>query len=377
MGSINDVIEALRQAPTNVDRGTLFEQLMVRYFQLDPALAQQYDEVCRWIDWPGRDGKPDTGIDLVARERDTGNYTAIQCKFYEPEHTLAKADIDSFFTASGKKPFSNRVIISTTDKWGKNAEDALAHQQIPVQRIGMTDIAESPVDWDIAWPQGNLTIELAPAEKKQPRPYQVEAIDAVLGGFAVGNDRGKLIMACGTGKTFTALKIAERVAAEDGGSARILFLVPSISLLSQSLREWTAQCELDMRAFGVCSDTKVGKLRNIEDFNVYDVPIPVTTNPAKLREEMEHRKRAKGLTVVFSTYQSLPTVADAQALGVDDFDLVICDEAHRTTGVTLAGDDESNFVRIHDADYIRAARRLYMTATPRIFADTIKDKAEQ
>lgn len=377
MGSINDVIEALRQAPTNVDRGTLFEQLMVRYFQLDPALAQQYDEVCRWIDWPGRDGKPDTGIDLVARERDTGNYTAIQCKFYEPEHTLAKADIDSFFTASGKKPFSNRVIISTTDKWGKNAEDALAHQQIPVQRIGMTDIAESPVDWDIAWPQGNLTIELAPAEKKQPRPYQVEAIDAVLGGFAVGNDRGKLIMACGTGKTFTALKIAERVAEEAGGSARILFLVPSISLLSQSLREWTAQCELDMRAFGVCSDTKVGKLRNIEDFNVYDVPIPVTTNPAKLREEMEHRKRAKGLTVVFSTYQSLPTVADAQALGVDEFDLVICDEAHRTTGVTLAGDDESNFVRIHDADYIRAARRLYMTATPRIFADTVKDKAEQ
>lgn len=58
MGSINDVITALRQAPTNVDRGTLFEQLMVRYFQFDPALAQQYAEVSRWIDWPGRDGSP-------------------------------------------------------------------------------------------------------------------------------------------------------------------------------------------------------------------------------------------------------------------------------------------------------------------------------
>ena len=325
MGSISDVLAALRQAPTNVDRGTLFEQLMVRYFQLDPALAQQYDEVCRWIDWEGRAGKPDTGIDLVARERDTGSLTAIQCKFYEPGHLLAKSDIDSFFTASGKKPFTNRVIISTTDKWGKNAEDALGNQQIPVQRIGMADIAESPIDWDIAWPQGNLAIGLSPAQRKQPRPYQVEAIEAVLGGFAVGNDRGKLIMACGTGKTFTALKIAERLAEEAGGSARVLFLVPSISLLSQSLREWTAQCELDMRAFGVCSDTKVGKLRSIEDFNVHDVPIPVTTNPAKLREEMEHRKRAKGLTVVFSTYQSLPTVADAQALGVDRFDLVVAD----------------------------------------------------
>ena len=143
MGSINDVIDVLRQAPTNVDRGTLFEKLMVRYFELDPALTQQYDAVWRWIDWPDRKGKTDTGIDLVARERDTGEYTAIQCKFYEPTHTLSKGDIDSFFTASGKKPFTNRVIISTTDKWGKNAEDALDDQTTPVQRINMADIAES------------------------------------------------------------------------------------------------------------------------------------------------------------------------------------------------------------------------------------------
>jgi predicted helicase len=377
MGTINDVIEAFRKAPTNVDRGTLFEKLMVRYFELDPALTQQYDAVWRWIDWPDRKGKTDTGIDLVARERDTGEYTAIQCKFYEPTHTLSKGDIDSFFTASGKKPFTNRVIISTTDKWGKNAEDALDDQTTPVQRINMADIAESPIDWDIAWPQGNLTIDLAPAAKKESRPHQVDAIDAVLKGFALGNDRGKLIMACGTGKTFTALKLAERMADDAGGSARVLFLVPSISLLSQSLREWTAQSELDMRAFAVCSDTKVGRLRSTEDFNVHDVPIPVTTDPAKLVDEMSYRKRAKGLTVVFSTYQSLPTVAKAQTLGVADFDLVICDEAHRTTGVTLSGEDESNFVRIHDNDYLHAERRLYMTATPRIYSDSVKDKADQ
>ena len=377
MGSINDVIDAFRKAPTNVDRGTLFEKLMVRYFQLDPALTQQYDAVWRWFDWPDRKGKGDTGIDLVARERDTGEYTAIQCKFYEPTTTLQKEHIDSFFTASGKKPFTNRVIISTTDKWGKNAEDALDGQTMPVQRINMADISESPVDWDVAWPQGNLSIELTPAVKKQPRAHQDEAIHAVMAGFAIGNDRGKLIMACGTGKTFTALKLAERFASDAGGSARILFLVPSISLLSQSLREWTAQTEMDIRAFAVCSDTKVGRLRNTEDFNVYDVPIPVTTSPSKLVEEMGYRKRAKGLTVVFSTYQSLPTIADAQALGLEDFDLAICDEAHRTTGAILADGDESNFVRIHDNDYVHAHRRLYMTATPRIFSDAVKDKAEQ
>jgi predicted helicase len=375
VGSVHDVIEALRRAPSNSERGTTFEKLMVRYFELDPMLSQHYDAVWRWIDWPDRKGKADTGIDLVARARDTGEYTAIQCKFYEPTHTLSKADIDSFFTASGKKPFTNRVIISTTDRWGRNAEDALADQAIQVQRIGMAEIAESPIDWDVAWPQGDLQVSLSPAKRHGIRPHQDQAIQKVFDGFAVGNDRGKLIMACGTGKTFTALKIAERTATENGGKARILLLVPSISLLSQTLREWTAQSTLDLRAFAVCSDSKVS--RSAEDYNTHDVPIPVTTDPQVLVHEMAHRKRAQGLTVVFCTYQSLPVVAKAQGLGVDSFDLVICDEAHRTTGVTLAGEDESNFVRIHDAGYVEATRRLYMTATPRIFAEDVKDKAEE
>lgn len=375
MGSIHEVMAAFRQAPSNSERGTKFEKLMVRYFDLDPLLSQQYEEVWRWIDWPGRKGKPDTGIDLVARERDSGEYTAIQCKFYEPTHTLRKEDIDSFFTASGKNPFNNRIIISTTDRWGKNAEDALEDQTIPVQRIGLAEIADSPIDWDIAWVDGDLQIDVSEATRHEPRQHQATAIEKVFAGFAAGNDRGKLIMACGTGKTFTALKIAERTATENGGSARILFAVPSISLLSQTLREWTAQTQLDLRAFAVCSDTKVS--RAAEDINTYDVAIPVTTNAATLAHEMEHRKRAKGLTVVFTTYQSLPVIADAQKLGVAPFDLVICDEAHRTTGVTLEGADESNFVRIHDRDYLYADRRLYMTATPRIYDETVKAKADE
>ncbi|MFE5117552.1 DEAD/DEAH box helicase family protein [Arthrobacter koreensis] len=375
MASVHEVIEAFRQAPTNVERGTKFEQLMVRYFELDPMLSQQYDKVWRWIDWPGRDGKPDTGIDLVARERDTGDYTAIQCKFYEPDHYLQKGDLDSFFTASGKTPFTNRVIISTTNKWGPHAEDALDGQTIPVQRISLEDLAESAIDWDIAWPQGELQVDLAPSTPYTLRPHQQEALDAVFRGFAEGNDRGKLIMACGTGKTFTSLKIAEQLAQENGGKARILFAVPSISLLSQTLREWTARSELDVRAFAVCSDSKVS--RAAEDYDTSDVAIPVTTNPEQLAERMSYRKRAAGMTVVFTTYQSLPAVSKAQGLGVDPFDLVICDEAHRTTGVTLAGEDPSNFVAVHDPDFLKASRRLYMTATPRLFNDETKGKAEE
>ncbi|MBT0568494.1 DEAD/DEAH box helicase [Williamsia sp. CHRR-6] len=375
MAGLHEVIEAFRERErSNSERGTRFEELMVRYFELDPTQSQQYQQVWRWADWPGRGGKPDTGIDIVAQNRDTGDYTAIQCKFYEPTHTLRKEDIDSFFTASGKAPFSNRVIVSTTDRWGRNAEDALEGQQIPVQRIGLAEIAESPINWDVAWPQGELSIQLSPAKRHDPRLHQQQAIDAVFAGFAAGHQRGKLIMACGTGKTFTALKIAERTAAENGGSARILFAVPSISLLSQTLREWTAQTRTDIRAFAVCSDTKVS--RAAEDVSVVDVAIPVTTDGATLAAHMAHRKRASGLTVVFTTYQSLPAVAAAQQAGVDPFDLIICDEAHRTTGVTVDGGDESNFVKIHDDSFITATRRLYMTATPRIFDDAVKEKAD-
>ncbi len=375
MATVHEVIEAFRQAPSNSERGTKFEKLMVRYFELDPMLASTYDKVWRWIDWPDRKGKPDTGIDLVAQMRDTGELTAVQCKFYEPTHTLAKADIDSFFTASGKAPFTNRIIISTTDKWGTNAEDALADQQIPVERIGLAEIAEAPIDWDLAWPADDLQVTISPARRHDLRPHQQTAVQAVLDGFAGGADRGKLIMACGTGKTFTALKLCEEIAAANEGRARILFLVPSISLLSQTLREWTAQTGLDLRAYAVCSDTKVSRVA--EDINPHDVPLPATTDPVRLLKQMTPAAGAAGLTVVFSTYQSLPVVHQAQASGLPDFDLVVCDEAHRTTGVTLVGEDESNFVRVHDPAYIRAARRLYMTATPRLFDQEVKAKAEE
>lgn len=374
--SVEQVIEQLRTLPSNAERGAAFEKMMLRYFELDPALSQQYDKVWLWQEWPGRDGKPDTGIDLVAREADTGEYTAIQCKFYEPTHTLAKSDIDSFFTASGKAPFTNRIIISTTNHWSRHAEDALKDQYVPAQRIGQAEFADSPIRWDIAWPQPGVEMEvvLKPAIRHRARQHQKEAIDAVFRGFNAGNDRGKLIMACGTGKTFTALRIAERVAEENGGRANILFALPSISLLSQTLREWAAQAKQDLRAFAVCSDSKVS--RAAEDISTCDLEIPVTTDGAKLAASMQHRRRARGLTVVFTTYQSLQAVAEAQnEHGVDRFDLVIADEAHRTTGVTLSGADESAFVKIHDETYLHADKRLYMTATPRIYSVDTQAKA--
>ena len=387
MAKFSEVLTQLRENQPKAKYGIAFEKLMVNYFRTDPTLKAQFDEVYRWADWRYNGGKADTGIDLVARRVDDDSWTAIQCKFYKPTTSISKANLDSFFEASGRtfkteegvEHFGSRMIISTTDRWSSNAEEMLNNQVIPTSRIGVSAISESPINWDLVFPgaamgDSAMQIYLSRRETFEPRPHQQEAIDRAIEGFST-HDRGKLIMACGTGKTFTALRLAEQVAENNGGKARVLFLVPSISLLSQTLKEWTAQGRMDMRTFAVCSDAKVS--RSAEDIATYDLEVPVSTEGSQIAERFASGKRAKGLHVVFSTYQSLPAVHDAQQEGLDDFDLVICDEAHRTTGVTLAGEDASNFVRIHDADYIRSAKRLYMTATPRLFDDQVKGKAAE
>jgi predicted helicase len=325
MTTIFEILDELRaRSSTTAELGMRFEQLMGSYLLADPLYSERFSDVWLWMDWPGREGKVDTGIDLVAKERDADGYCAIQCKFYEPDHVLRKEDLDSFFTASGKFPFTSRIIISTTDHWGKNAEDALSGQQIPVSRIRVGDLNESAIDWSQFSFSAPEVLVLKPG--RRIRPHQTRALDDVLVGFE-DHDRGKLIMACGTGKTFTALKITERIANDQGGSARVLFLVPSISLLSQSLREWTTECELPLVCFAVCSDAKVSKRSESEDISTHDLALPATTNPAKLVEQFGHAASHDGLSVVFSTYQSIAVISEAQQQGLPEFDLVVCDEA--------------------------------------------------
>ncbi|MGW0067214.1 DEAD/DEAH box helicase [Streptosporangium sandarakinum] len=369
--SIKEVLEALHTSSTSEwDKGSKFERLIATYLRTDPSWSSRFSKVWLWSEWPDRGGKPDTGIDLVAQERETGALAAIQCKFYAPSHTLQKSDIDSFFTASGKSGFSSRLIVSTTDKWSKHAEEALKNQQIPVTRLRVQDLDESGVDWS----QFNLDTPevMRRKDKKNLLPHQTLALTEVREGFQT-HARGKLIMACGTGKTLTSLRIAEDLVST-GGS--VLVLVPSISLLSQTLKEWTAEAKVPLRPYAVCSDTKAGSRSDNEDISPYDLVFPATTDATKLYRQITGGGPRGKITVIFSTYQSLPVVAEAQRKGLPEFDLVICDEAHRTTGVTLAGQNESNFVKIHDQQYLKAARRLYMTATPRLYDDSSKAQAE-
>lgn len=378
--SIHDVLDQYRKVSFDeYDKGAHFERLIQAFLKTEPQYAALFDEVWLWSEYPARGNRVDTGVDLVARNRDSGELTAVQCKFFAPKTTVTKAMLDSFLSASGKAledgtaEFTARLIVSTSDSWGKNAEDAIANQTIPVERLRVQDLDESAIDWSqFVWDEPS---DLATKPHKTPFDYQEAAIKNVIAGFEE-QARGKLIMACGTGKTFTSLRLAEQVV-KPGGT--VLFLVPSIALLGQTLKEWTIQAEVPLRSFAVCSDVSVGKRRTEEDIPVTDLAYPATTNAGALVRQLSAGDGSDRITVIFSTYQSLPVISKAQKLenGVGEFDLIICDEAHRTTGAALSSDDESAFMKVHDQQFVQGKRRLYMTATPRIFSDGTRKKADE
>ncbi|WP_415906556.1 DEAD/DEAH box helicase [Neptuniibacter sp. QD72_48] len=380
MTALEKILDAYRNiSQTEREKGTYFEELICTYLRHEATYADLYSDVWLFSDWAkefseefGISAK-DIGIDLVAKTRGSDEFHAIQCKCYAPDYKLQKKDIDSFFTASGQKPFTHRLIVTTTNHWSDNAEASLFNQHIPVSKIDLHDLECSQIDWAAYQPDQAPVLR----PKFDPRPHQRTAINAVKKGLNTA-DRGKLIMACGTGKTFTSLKLAEEMV---GKGKRVLFLVPSLSLLSQTLTEWTQQSVTPLHSFAVCSDSEVGKKRKKDDDVVqtfsHELRYPATTQPEKLAEEFSKRHDDSHMSVVFSTYHSIEVISKAQhEFGLADFDLIICDEAHRTTGSKFAGEDESNFVKVHDADFIRSNKRLYMTATPRIYGDAAKVKEE-
>ena len=238
----------------------------------------------------------------------------------------------------------------------------------------MHDLENSQIDWAKFQPKKAPVLR----EKKKLREHQEAALVSVRAGLKEA-DRGKMIMACGTGKTFTSLKIAEELA---GKGKRVLFLVPSLSLLSQTLTEWTQESATPLHSFAVCSDSDVGNKRKKDDDVVqtfaHELRYPATTEPGRLALEMAKRHDAQHMSVVFSTYHSIDVISKAQQQhDLADFDLIICDEAHRTTGATFDKEDESNFVKVHDKEFIKASKRLYMTATPRIYSDVAEVQAEK
>ncbi|WP_375643491.1 DEAD/DEAH box helicase [Bartonella sp. AP83NXGY] len=377
--TLRSLLEYYRQqAKSPRELGTLFENLVMAYLMHDPLHYGRYEKVETYYEWAEeREGwnKNDIGIDLVAKLRNQEGYVAIQCKFYKADHQISKKDIDSFIAASGKDIFKYRLLVDSTEvELSDNVNAMIKGQAIPVYRIDLRHMENSRIDWQIFATKKEVVLK----STKEPRPHQEEAIKKVCEGLKEA-DRGKLIMACGTGKTFTSLKIAETLA---GKGKRVLFLVPSLALVSQTIREWTADAQVPLRSFAVCSDTKVGKRRKNQDdivgMETSDLVLPATTDAQALAKEA-CESLADAMTVVFSTYHSIQVISDAQKEhGLPEFDLIICDEAHRTTGASLGTEDnESEFIKVHDNSIIRGKKRLYMTATPRIFSDTAKRRADE
>lgn len=359
---------------------------MVRYLQTDPVYRDRFSGVWLWTDWKWREHTADQGIDIVAQEAATGDYVAIQCKCYAEDHTLSLQDVGTFFstmnmmwnTEQGKVSFARGIIIATTNKWNDKILKTIDLQQKPCAKITLNDLETSGIDWEACASAADADLKVKP--HYEPKKQQQEAIDDVLQKFQSA-DRGKLIMACGTGKTYTSLRIAEDLT---GGKGTVLFMVPSIALLSQALRAWMQQAREPMHAIAICSDAKASRLDDDEDLTSNNLPAPACTSVDSISAQFSFWKERGGLIVVFSTYQSIQVVSEAQhRKALPEFDLIICDEAHRTTGVSLKseksknGYDESEFVRIHYNEHVAGKKRLYMTATPRIYSENSKKKAEE
>ena len=386
--TINDILNDIRlKATTEREKGTDFERLMKLWFLTDPRY-NELEKVWLWEEFPGRKdfGGKDLGIDLVART-EYGDYWAIQCKCYAEDAQIDKGAVDSFLANASRtfadpdtfqtKEFSNLIWVQTTRKrWGPNAEAAIQGLSKPFNRISLYDLEISVVDWDKL--KKGHSGDKAQLPGKQPKPHQLKAMSKAYDYFATqGYDRGKLIMACGTGKTYTALKIMEQMTPKDGF---VVFLVPSIALLGQTLNAWMADKTEDLRAVCVCSDAKVTremKDADDEDASVVDLAVPATTDTYKILRQLKKYDKEQNRTVIFSTYQSIDVVKEAIDLYKRDVDLIICDEAHRTTGAILKDKAESNFTKVHNNDFIKANKRLYMTATPRLYSANVKVKAKE
>ena len=359
-----DILQRIRtDSRDESEKGRWFEQLFMHITRQQPEF--EVDRIWRWPDWPDResltglDGR-DIGIDLVA-QRTSGEWVAIQCKCYEDKHTLGKGEIDKFLGGSQHPVFRLRWIVATC-RWGTNAERAIQNAHPQVTQVDFREYL-------------NVQVEEVDARRpvQEPWPLQVEAIEDAVAGLE-NHDRGRLIMACGTGKTFTALRIAEEVVKN---GQRILFAAPTIALVSQARREWLRQTTRKLECIVVCSDPTAGGRNENEDIRISELECPVSTDPAEIARSLVEDGPTR---VVFCTYHSLGRITEAQAYhNAPLFELAIADEAHRTTG-TLLGERRSNsarkvdFQEFHDDARLHARRRLYMTATPRIYTQRSKSK---
>lgn len=380
MKTVYDALDPIvNGSATEKEKGTKYEAACVYFLLSDPFWSKflsrvgTLEQALEWDDCPVHDTK-DVGIDLMAQVAASGEWMAIQCKCHDSDKPLPKGACDSFLAYALTHEGIDELMVMTTAA-GPGANLAKQLEGGAWTFVDTAKMAASNIDWT-PFIEGR-----GPAERVtyDPRPHQSEAIAAIEAAFAE-HDRCKAVMACGTGKTLMSLRLAEDWT--QGGPATLLFCAPSISLVGQSMREWMAQARVPLSPLVVCSDSKASRRDDSLPMTLVDFEYPATTDPGSLYRSYRASRSANpgGLVVIFSTYQSIDVVRAAQAMGVPDFDLVVCDEAHRTTGNALPGVDAteaSAFMKVHYDSNVRARKRLYMTATPRIYGETAKRKGAE
>ena len=356
MAKFDAFLSSLRAEFGEQQAGIKFESFCKWYLETDPEWSRLVDKVWLWADYPNKWQNQDLGTDLVFLDKN-GLVWAVQAKCYGEHHSTTKADVNSFLADTSRPEVDRRLWMQTSNLMAATAQKTLAGQEKPITVLKLNDFRESDLEYPNCFAQLS---EGKQRSKPKPEAHQVEAISAVKEAFT-DTDRGQLIMACGTGKTFTTLWIKEALNAHS-----TLVLLPSLSLLSQTMREWAWAGNTEFEILNVCSDKSVG--RQTEDMSVNDAPFPVTSDPNEIASFLQK----KAPKVVFCTYQSSPLITEAQLVAADfTFDLAVADEAHRCAGKADAG-----FATILDGNKIRATKRLFTTATPRYFGKSIQSKAE-
>lgn len=370
------ILEKLKKANLNTrSKGSMFEKLS-KHLLKEKDTANIYKNIYLWDEWDKKNGQ-DCGIDLIIQTKDD-DYIAVQCKFYESSKVDLK-DLSTYFTklqsGVGEIKFSKGIITSTSDLT-QNAKKEIEQisKNIPIELITLEDFLNSNISWDKFDP--NNSLELPIIAKKKPREHQIQAINNTKEYFAnKNNTRGKLIMACGTGKTFTSLKIIEEITPKN---SIVLFLAPSIALVGQTFREYCKEKTDDFVASIVCSDSKSGKSVE-DDIDILELPIPASTDTQSIKKAYDIAKKDNKRFIIFSTYQSVEKIMQAQKQNdLDEIDLIICDEAHRSVGNLYSGKEKdklNTFTLCHSNENINAKKRIYMSATPKIYSSSQKSKA--
>jgi superfamily II DNA or RNA helicase len=338
-------------------RGRAFERICKWYLECAAEYRLKLRHVWPRSEWPNRWNNLDTGIDIVA-ETFEGDVWAIQAKAVAATREISKAEIDSFLSDSNRAEFSFRLLLATTDRIGRNARQTLEAQEKKVGLKLLADLERADVDW----PASLADLRPAAPRRHECRPHQLEAVAAISAGLAVA-DRGRVTMACGTGKTLVGQRVAEKLE-----SSLTLVLVPSITLVAQIIREWSRDATYPFSYQAVCSDDEVVGERDAVVASPSELGVPVTTESQAIHRFLSaptDRPR-----VVFSTYHSSSRIAEACALSGIRFDLVIADEAHRCAGVRAGP-----FAVVLDDALIPAKRRLFMTATPRYMSNRVVKEA--